>query len=198
VTDIEDREQGAGDSVSRPLAGASRWTWLLAPAGLVFAADQVSKAWMSGRLAEHGDISVLPVLAWELTHNNGAAFGMLEGGNVILMLASAVALVLILVWAQRVDSRVMAASLGLLMGGALGNLADRIRLGHVVDFIALRWDGRTIFPNFNIADSAITVGACLLAYAWYRSERNRDDLQPIVHSMESAPNSSPISEGAEP
>ena len=138
---------------------------------VVMAADQATKAWMSSAL-DHGHvIHVMPGLAWELSHNNGAAFGALEGGNFKLIVAATFAIGLLLFWVRQVNSTVMATALGLLLGGAVGNLIDRVRLGHVVDFIAIQSGGRTVFPNFNVADSAITVGACLLAYSWYRLEQ---------------------------
>ena len=142
---------------------------------IVTAADQATKSWMSSAL-DHGNvIHVMPGLAWELSHNNGAAFGALEGGTFKLIVAATFAIGLLLFWVRQVNSTVMAAALGLLLGGAVGNLIDRVRLGHVVDFIALQSGGRTVFPNFNVADSAITVGACLLAYSWYRLEQRSSD-----------------------
>jgi signal peptidase II len=144
---------------------------LIALAALVVVADQITKVWMNAALADGHVVTVAPGLAWELTHNDGAAFGVMEGGNLLLIVAATVAVVMLLLWAKQVRSGAMAAALGLLLGGAVGNLVDRVRLGHVVDFIALRSGGRTIFPNFNVADSAITIGACLLAYTWYRAEQ---------------------------
>jgi signal peptidase II len=137
-------------------------------------ADQATKAWMSRALADGRVIPAFPGVAWELGYNNGAAFGTLEGANWKLAIGAIVAIALILYWARQVHSSSMAFALGLLLGGAVGNLIDRIRLGHVIDFIALQRGGQTIFPNFNVADSAITVGACLLAYSWYLSERARE------------------------
>lgn len=139
----------------------------------VILADQGSKAWMSAFLADRQAVPVMPGLAWELAHNNGAAFGVMEGGNVKLIVAAALAVVLLLYWVRQVYAWPMAASLGLLLGGAVGNLIDRVRLGHVVDFIAFQYRGQTVFPNFNIADCAITVGAVLLAYSWFRVEQDR-------------------------
>jgi signal peptidase II len=143
---------------------------ILLIAVLVIALDQATKAWMSVHLADLHVIHVMPGLAWELSHNNGAAFGMMEGGNLKLIVAATMAVFLLLYWVRQAGTTAMAMALGLLLGGALGNLIDRVRLGHVVDFIALQYGGQTVFPNFNVADSAITVGAVLLAWAWYRSE----------------------------
>jgi signal peptidase II len=146
---------------------------LLLLAVLVVAVDQITKVWMN-RALEYGTIHVMPGLAWELSHNNGAAFGALEGDNLLLIVPACVAVGLIFYWARRVTELPITVALGLLLGGAIGNLTDRVRLGHVIDFIALQRNGQTIFPNFNVADSAITVGACLLAYCWLRSEQSHD------------------------
>ncbi|MBW3624814.1 MAG: signal peptidase II [Armatimonadetes bacterium] len=142
---------------------------------LVIAADQATKLWMSHSLADLRVVRVIPGLAWELSHNDGAAFGILEGGNLVLIVAAVFAVILLLVWARQANTRGMAVALGLLIGGAVGNLIDRVRLGYVVDFIALQYGGQTVFPNFNLADSAITVGALMLAYCWYRLEQSRED-----------------------
>jgi signal peptidase II len=159
---------------------------ILLIAVLVVALDQATKSWMSAHLADLRIIHVLPGLAWELSHNNGAAFGMMEGGNLQLIVAATLAVFLLLYWVRQAGTWSMAIALGLLLGGALGNLIDRVRLGHVVDFIAIQYRGQTVFPNFNVADSAITVGAFLLAYSWYRSEHARseraDDPEPVPAS----------------
>jgi signal peptidase II len=143
-------------------------------AAVIVLADQASKAWMNHLLADGRVVSVFPGLAWELAYNNGAAFGTLEGANLKMAAAAVLAVGLILYWSSQPHPPVMAISLGALLGGAVGNLIDRVRLGYVIDFIAIRHDGRTIFPNFNVADSAITVGACLLALTWYLTERDRE------------------------
>jgi signal peptidase II len=154
----------------------------------VVLADQGTKSWMSRALEDRYLIPVMPWLAWELSHNSGAAFGVLGGGNALLIGAAAVAISLLLYWVRYVNSWAMAAALGFLLGGALGNLIDRIRLGHVVDFIAIQYGGRTVFPNFNVADTAISVGAVLLAWSWYRMEHAR---QAEAGEGELSPASSP-------
>ena len=102
------------------------------------------------------------VMAW----NRGASFGFLNGASEwvgwgFTALAAIVSGVL-LVWMSRADNKLLVIALGLIAGGAIGNAIDRIRLGAVADFLYFHW-GDWYFPAFNLADSAITVGAVLLA-----------------------------------
>lgn len=157
------------------------WRWLpLAAAVLV--ADQLSKGWIEARYALYESTAVLPVLDITRLHNPGAAFSFLAdaGGwqrGFFITLALVVSLGIVL-WLRKLDGRreaVLAAGLALILGGALGNVVDRIQHGFVVDFIHVHW-GRAYFPAFNIADAAITVGAGLLIWdAWreWRVERQR-------------------------
>lgn len=151
--------------------------WLLLSA-LVVVVDQVSKAAITRHFGEFEFISVLPVLDITLLHNVGAAFSFLasaSGWQRWLFIGLAVSVsVAITVWLCRLPRgahALLAAGLALVMGGALGNVIDRIRLGYVVDFIHFHWD-RAYFPAFNVADSAITVGAaCLLLDALLDAKR---------------------------
>lgn len=130
--------------------------------------DQASKAWILLHFALYESREVIPGL-FNLTHltNNGVAFGMLAGQpavwrQVFFIAAASVALVFIWI-AQRSfgrRSRVYAAALALIAGGAIGNLIDRIRWGFVVDFLDF-YLGQSHWPAFNVADSAITVGVTL-------------------------------------
>jgi len=146
--------------------GASAWLMLSA---LVVIADQVSKAWIVRHFAEFEFVSLLPILDITRMHNVGAAFSFLasaSGWQRWLFIALAVAVSIgIIVWMLRLQRNahaLLSCGLALVLGGAVGNVIDRIRLGHVVDFIHFHW-GRAYFPAFNVADSAITVGAaCLL------------------------------------
>jgi signal peptidase II len=121
-------------------------------------------------------VHVLPVLDIILTYNTGAAFSFLSDASgwqrwLFVLLALGVSAAL-LVWMRRLNARVhglLACALALIVGGALGNMLDRLRIGRVVDFIHLHW-GQHYFPAFNIADSAITIGAALLLIdAWRES-----------------------------
>jgi signal peptidase II len=140
--------------------------WLLLSA-IVVLVDQLTKAYISRHYGEFEFTTLLPVLDITLMHNVGAAFSFLAGASgwqrwLFIALAMGVSIAIV-VWLFRMPrSKVLlAAGLSLVLGGAIGNLIDRIRLGYVVDFIHFHWD-RAYFPAFNVADSAITVGAAFL------------------------------------
>lgn len=141
-----------------------RWAWL---ALVVLAADQVSKAWVSAALRLHEQIVVFPFLNLTRVHNTGAAFSFLSEAPgwqrwffIILALGVSAGIVLWLRRLGRADRR-LAPALALILGGALGNVWDRLRLGHVVDFIDLHYRDWH-WPAFNVADSAISIGALIL------------------------------------
>ncbi|OWQ41677.1 signal peptidase II [Pseudomonas lactis] len=145
---------------------------------LVLVIDQVSKAHFEGSLEMFQQIVVIPdYFSWTLAYNTGAAFSFLADGGgwqrwlfaVIAVVVSAV----LVVWLKRLgrDDTWLAIALALVLGGALGNLYDRIALGHVIDFILVHWQNRHYFPAFNFADSAITVGAIMLALDMFKSKK---------------------------
>jgi signal peptidase II len=157
--------------------GKRRWHWLLLSLAVVIA-DQVSKALVVRHLGEFEVRTLFPVLDITLMHNTGAAFSFLASASgwqrwFFIGLASAVCIALAF-WLCRLRvqaRRLLALALSLVLGGALGNVIDRIRLGSVVDFIHFHWH-LAYFPAFNVADSAITVGAgCLLLDAYIDSRR---------------------------
>jgi signal peptidase II len=169
-----------GDAPKRILpAVVSGWRWL--PLSLaVIVADRIVKLWMIHHFAPLERVHVLKVLDIILTYNTGAAFSFLADASgwqrwLFVLLALGVSAALI-VWMRRLDARVhglLACGLALIVGGALGNMIDRIATGRVVDFIHVHW-GAHYFPAFNIADSAITIGAALLLLdAWHESRRAR-------------------------
>ena len=141
-----------------------KWLWL---SGLVIALDQVSK-WLAEQFLLPGQpVPVLPFFNLTLLYNTGAAFSFLaQAGGwqrwffLLLSLTISVALV---IWIGRLQrgQTLLAIALSLILGGAVGNLIDRIVHGHVIDFIQLYYE-RWYWPAFNVADSAITVGAILL------------------------------------
>ncbi|MCL7462797.1 signal peptidase II [Pseudomonas sp. NW5] len=152
------------------------WLWLSV---LVFVLDQLSKLHFEGWLSLYQQIEVIPgYFAWTLTYNTGAAFSFLaEHGGwqrwFFALVAVGVSAVL-LVWLKRLPRRGqswLALGLALVLGGALGNLFDRVAYGHVIDFILVHWQHRWYFPAFNIADCAISVGALLLAVDMFKSEK---------------------------
>lgn len=146
---------------------------LLLSLGLVvFVLDQISKAWIADRLSfptygeDHGAITVIRGFFY-LVHvgNTGAAWSMFSGQSVLLAALAAATLVAIFWWRQALGLRERSAQVafGLLCGGILGNLVDRLIHGHVIDFIDLHF-GSYVYPTFNIADSGICVGVIL--YLW--------------------------------
>jgi signal peptidase II len=158
--------------------GASAWL-LLSVAVILL--DQLSKSYIAQHFGEFEFIKVLPILDITRMHNVGAAFSFLASASgwqrwLFIGLALVVSIG-ITVWLMRLTRgahRLLACGLALVLGGALGNVIDRIRLGHVIDFIHFHWD-RAYFPAFNIADSAITVGAaCLLLDALLEGRQKRD------------------------
>jgi signal peptidase II len=150
---------------SSPRAGALGWLWL---SGLVIALDQTVKFFVVGALQPYEPHAVIPgILNWTLAFNTGAAFSFLADQQGwqrwFFTLLAVVVSAILATWLRRTprgDWRT-ALPLALVIGGALGNLIDRVRLGHVIDFIQV-YLGSWPFPSFNIADSAISVGAALL------------------------------------
>jgi signal peptidase II len=146
-------------------AGASNWLWLGVAAMVL---DQWTKALIVERFEEFDRIVLLPVLELMRLHNEGAAFSFLSNAGgwqrwVFIGLGVAVSAG-ILVYLRRLPAKgqgLLAAGLSLILGGALGNVIDRVLLGHVVDFIRVHWNDH-YFPAFNVADSAISVGAALI------------------------------------
>ena len=157
---------------------ANGWRWI--PLTLVIILlDQLSKEAILGSLVPYESIAVLPVLDITLMYNTGAAFSFLAdaaGWQRWFFAALALGIgVAIVVWLRRLHSRaqwLLAFSLALILGGALGNVIDRIKLGHVVDFIHVHW-GNAYFPAFNVADSAISVGAALMLLDAFLESRRR-------------------------
>jgi signal peptidase II len=152
--------------------------WLLLSA-LVVLADQLSKSYITSHYGEFEFTTVLPILDITRMHNVGAAFSFLATASgwqrwLFISLAAIVSIGIV-VWLYRMprSQGLLACGLALVLGGAIGNVIDRIRLGAVIDFIHFHWD-RAYFPAFNIADSAITVGAaCLILDALLEPKRAR-------------------------
>jgi signal peptidase II len=142
--------------------------WFLLSLAVVIL-DHIAK-WLASATLSYGvPVELLPVLDLTLLHNRGAAFSFLSDAGgwqrwffVLVSLAVSVALVF---WLRRLGpgQRLLALALALVLGGALGNLIDRLWLGHVIDFIQLYYSD-FYWPAFNVADSAITAGAVLLVW----------------------------------
>lgn len=145
--------------------GALRW---LAVTVIVIGFDQWTKLLIIENFEQFESIVLLPVLEFMRLHNEGAAFSFLAGASgwqrwLFIALGVGVSIG-ITVWLYKLPARgqgLLAAALSLVMGGAIGNVIDRVRFGYVVDFIRVHYE-QWYFPAFNVADSAITIGAGLL------------------------------------
>jgi signal peptidase II len=146
------------------VSGARARAWRLAGAlaGIVVVLDQAAKALIEANLAAGEEVDVFGPVGLTLSHNSGVAFGLAAGGGTRLVVVTALALGVVGYLFSRDPERPgMWIAAGLLAGGALGNLADRIRVDAVTDYIAIgSW------PAFNLADVAVTAGVLLLAYAY--------------------------------
>jgi signal peptidase II len=165
-------QQSSSDRGSREPSG---WLWLPLSAVMI-GLDQLTKWWILRHFQPYERFHVLPVLDITLWFNYGAAFSFLaEASGWQRWLFTGLAVVVgvgILIWMRRLKGRTqwsLCLALSLILAGALGNVIDRMRIGHVVDFILVHWNN-SYFPAFNVADSAITVGAVfLLLDAWRES-----------------------------
>jgi signal peptidase II len=146
---------------------------LAAVAAALLAADVATKVWVVAHLSRR-EVSLLGghVVLHE-QRNPGAAFSIAGGATVLFTLIAAGVVVVIVRTARHLTSYGWAAALGLLLGGALGNLVDRLFRdpgpfrGHVVDFVDLQWNARSVWPVFNVADMAIVTGGLLaLLLSW--------------------------------
>ena len=141
-----------------------KWLWV---SGVVLLLDQCTKLLAEAMLVAHQPVALLPGLALRKAYNSGAAFSFLSDASGwqrwFFVLLAVVVMVVLVAWLRRLPAGQIrtAWSLSLILGGAAGNLIDRIVYGHVIDFIDVYY-GSWHWPTFNIADSAITVGAALL------------------------------------
>lgn len=156
--------------------GKLPWLWLTI---LVFVLDQASKFYFEGALNLYQQIVIIPDLfSWTLAYNTGAAFSFLAGQSGwqrwLFALIAVVVSVVLVIWLKRLkpNETWLAVALALVLGGALGNLVDRVLFGHVIDFILVHWQNRWHFPAFNLADSAITVGAIMLVIDMFTSKQS--------------------------
>ena len=151
-------------------AGSLQWAGLAAVAIAAIVADQVTKHAIEQRLALEETHRVLPFVSITHVRNSGIAFGIFPGRLGIVSLLTAAAVVWMLVHFARSGSRhvLFPVALGLLVGGSISNLADRVRDGHVTDFIHI-----SHWPTFNLADSFIVIGVGLLALGLIRVEHRR-------------------------
>lgn len=147
--------------------------WGLVIATLWVIMDQATKAWAVEALKVGSLEGLGPVVTFRYVENRGAAFGILEGNQFFFLVITVVALVLLFtaLWRLRRENRALLVALGLVLGGAVGNAIDRLRLGYVVDFIQVDLVDFFQFPVFNVADIGVTVGVALLIVFTLWSER---------------------------
>lgn len=140
-------------------------------ASILVILDQVSKYWVLANLKDKTDLSFFGgLLRFTYLENRGAAFGMLQGRQTFFLIFTfaVLAFLLLFYWRHRHMGLIFNLAIGLIIGGAIGNLIDRIRLGFVVDFINVDLVSFYQFPIFNIADIGVSLGVALLAYLFIK------------------------------
>jgi signal peptidase II len=149
-------------------ARTPHWLSLAAVALAAVCADQVTKGLVSSSLSPEGAAHVLGPLSIHYVQNSGIAFGLFAQATSIVILLTGLAVTWMLVYFARSGARhpILPTALGLLIGGSVSNLVDRVRLGHVTDFLDLRF-----WPAFNLADSFIVIGVALLLAALVLADR---------------------------
>ena len=168
ITEHDRDEHELADATPAP--ARARWPLLLSVAAVALALDQLSKAWAVERLGNGEIIDLVGSLRLRLTMNYGSAFSLADGRGPLISLLALIVVAVLLRSGRHATRPTMAVALGLVLGGAIGNLIDRAFRegdgflgGGVVDFVDLQW-----WPVFNVADSAIVVGAILLFIAQWR------------------------------
>jgi signal peptidase II len=149
-------------------AGAWQWAGLAAVAAAAVAGDQLTKHVVTSRLALDQSSRLVGPLAIHRVENSGIAFGLFTSATSAVIGLTAIAVIWMLVYFARSGARhpLIPAGLGLLIGGSTSNLVDRVRLGHVTDFIDFGW-----WPAFNLADSFIVIGVAVLVAAMLGADR---------------------------
>jgi signal peptidase II len=158
-------------SVAERRLGAtwSQWASLATVALSALGADQLTKAIVTSRLDLYDEVHVVGPFSIHHVTNSGIAFGLFASATSIVILLTSLAVAWMLYFFARSGSRhpILPVALGLVMGGSVSNLVDRVRLGHVTDFLDLRY-----WPAFNLADTFIVVGVAALLLALVVSDRN--------------------------
>ncbi|MEW6209711.1 MAG: signal peptidase II [Acidobacteriota bacterium] len=183
---MTEEQQNSNDTSESASGGKLRYLIITA---LVLALDQGSKYWAAARLQNGDDVDVIAgLLKLSYTENSGIAFGMFANINVgwLLIAISVVAVSIVLFYLFRTPARhrLLLWSLALVAGGITGNMIDRIRMGRVIDFILAYYKSYE-WPVFNVADTAITIGAALLAMELFiapQSEKPKEDA-PVIEGQ---------------
>jgi signal peptidase II len=169
--------------------------WLFAAAGLVYVLDRITKAWAEDRLVDAPIEVIGGVLTFRFATNPGGAFSLGQDWPWFFAATTVVVSVLIVATSFRHTSLLTASALGLVLGGALGNLTDRVTRGegfsgHVVDFVDLQ-----IWPVFNVADAAIVIGALILAVGSIVGDRHGTPTESEAHASPPPPLDGPAVDG---
>ncbi len=159
-----------------------RWAKWLGISAVIFVFDQITKYAMTSTFADYESRTILPFFNLVLTYNKGAAFSFLNdasGWQRYFFIVVTIIITAVLLWMMRANhqNRLLCTALALVIGGAMGNLYDRVLHGKVTDFIeihAMGFMNLPPWPAFNIADSAICVGAALLIWDSFRGSKNQE------------------------
>ena len=176
--------EGGGSVTRGPGGFGGLFLPFAAIAILIYVADQATKLLIVTNLRPYESIPDSGLLRLTYVTNSGSAFGLLQGQTMFLILISIIGVMGVLFYyrANGRESALLRYSLALLLGGALGNLTDRLIRGAVVDFISVQLWGDLYFPTFNVADSALTVGLFALSIyvLRHRAKEKRDELERIA------------------
>ena len=158
----------------------------------VFALDQAMKWWVTGPLAlrEVGQIVLLPIFNFTYTENNGISLGLLNATNpvgrwMLVGLTGAIA-VGVAYWIGKEKNRLDQVALGMVLGGALGNILDRVRFGYVVDFADLHFGTFRPFLVFNVGDAAISIGVVILLLRAFLTRKEQSEGEKPGETIEHA------------
>ena len=192
ITEHDRDEHEPADATPAPTR--ARWPLLLSVAALALALDQLSKAWAVERLGDGEIIDLVGSLRLRLTMNYGSAFSLADGRGPLISLLALIVVAVLLRTGRHATRPAMAVALGLVLGGAIGNLIDRAFRegdgflgGGVVDFVDLQW-----WPVFNVADSAIVVGAVLLFIAQWREPEPGEERASASQADAGRPHDGPV------
>ena len=190
ATRAADVRVGSSTDALTPVAGAQRslaatlnqWIGLAAISLAALAGDQLTKHIVSGHLSLDSERHVLGPLSIHHVQNSGIAFGLFSSATSVVTALTAIAVAWMLVFFARSGARhpILPVALGLLIGGSASNLIDRLRLGHVTDFIDLRF-----WPAFNLADSFIVLGVLVLLGALLLPQRTAVRPRPLPETTRS-------------
>jgi len=170
-------------AAERPLgAGWTQWSSLFAVALAAIGADQLTKGIVTSRLGLYDEVHVAGPLSIHHVQNSGIAFGLFASATAVVILLTTAAVAWMLYFFARSGSRhpVLPIALGLVIGGSVSNLVDRVRLGHVTDFLDFKF-----WPAFNLADTFIVVGVAILLLTLVATERRPSRPQRVREATRS-------------